>query len=80
MLKKLVMGVLKLTVKYLKHIGLTLNDIMVEVTVIMVNEANMLDNMTIAELRNFAKANGISLEGKRVREDIINVIKKNLEV
>ena len=80
MLKKLVMGVLKLVVKFLKYLGVALNEIMVEVTAIMVDELLDLNAMTIAELRNLAKTKGISLKGKRVKEEIIEIIQNHLDV
>lgn len=79
MLKKLVMGVLKLVVKFLKYLGVALNEIMVEVTAIMVDELLDLNAMTIAELRNLAKTKGISLKGKRVKEEIIEIIQNHLD-
>lgn len=79
MLKKLVMGVLKLVVKFLKYLGVALNEIMVEVTAIMVDELLDLNAMTIAELRNLAKNKGISLKGKRVKEEIIEIIQNHLD-
>ena len=79
MLKKLVMGVLKLVVKFLKYLGVALNEIMVEVTAIMVDELLDLNAMTIAELRSFAKNKGISLKGKRVKEEIIEIIQNHLD-
>ena len=78
MLKKLILVLFKHITKFLKHLGLTLNELVAEVTKIMLDELKELDDMTIAELRNLAKANNISLEGKRVKGEIIEVIKKNL--
>lgn len=80
MIKKMVLSVLRLIVKWLKKLGLTMNDIVYEVTIIMVNEAKALEDMTIAELRNLAKSNGISLEGKRVKGEIVEVIKKQMDL
>ena len=80
MLKKLVIGIYKLIIKLLKYLGVTLQELLVEVTKIMVDEITDLDGMTIAELRNLAKTNGISLEGKRVKAEILEVIKNHLEL
>ena len=79
MLKKLVIGIYKLIIKLLKYLGVTLQELLVEVTKIMVDELTDLDEMTIAELRNLAKTNGISLEGKRVKSEILEIIKKHLD-
>lgn len=78
MFKKLILNIYKLIIKLLKKLGITLNELIIEVTKIMLSEIKELDDMTIAELRNLAKANGISLEGKRVKGEIIEVIKKYL--
>ena len=79
MLKKLAIGIYKLIIKLLKYLGVTLQELLVEVTKIMVDELTDLDEMTIAELRNLAKTNGISLEGKRVKSEILEIIKKHLD-
>lgn len=78
MLKKLILGLFKIITKFLKRLGLTMEEIVAEVTKIMLNELKELDEMTIAELRNLAKANNISLEGKRVKGEIVEIIKKHL--
>ena len=80
MLKKLAIGIYKLIIKLLKYLGVTLQELLVEVTKIMIDEITDLDGMTIAELRNLAKTNGISLEGKRVKAEILEVIKNHLEL
>ena len=80
MLKKLVIGIYKLIIKLLKYLGVTLQELLVEVTKIMVDELTDLDEMTISELRNLAKTRGISLEGKRVKSEILEVIKTHLEL
>lgn len=80
MLKKLAICIYKLVIKLLKYLGVTLQELLVEVTKIMIDEITDLDGMTIAELRNLAKTNGISLEGKRVKAEILEVIKNHLEL
>lgn len=80
MLKNLILGVFKLVIKFLKRLGVTLTELTAELLKIMVDELKDLDAMTIAELRNLAKAQGISLEGKRVKGEIIKVIKNHLEL
>ena len=80
MLKNLILSVFKLVIKFLKRLGVTLTELTAELLKIMVDELKDLDVMTIAELRNLAKAQGISLEGKRVKSEIIEVIRKHLDV
>lgn len=80
MLKKIAIGLYKLITKLLKYLGITLNELLAEVLRIMIDELKDLDSMTIAELRNLAKAQGISLEGKRVKSEILEVIKTHLEL
>lgn len=41
--------------------------------------AKNLEDMTIAELRVYAKQLEISLEGKRVKQEIIDIIEKHLK-
>ena len=79
-MEKAILWFYKLAIKWLKHFGLTLNELTAELTKIMVDELKDLDEMTIAELRNLAKTNGISLEGKRVKAEILEVIKNHLEL
>lgn len=45
----------------------------------VVKEIEELEGMTIAELRVYAKEMNINLEGKRVKDEIIEVILKNLK-
>lgn len=80
MLKKIAIELYKLITKLLKYLGITLNELLAEVLRIMIDELKDLDSMTIAELRNLAKAQGISLEGKRVKSEILEVIKTHLEL
>lgn len=76
-LKKILLWLFKVIVKWLKN-KVTTDELIKEVTKIMVDKVTDLNNMTIAELRSLAKSNGISLEGKRLKSDIISIIEKHL--
>ena len=76
-LTKFLMWLFKVIVKWLKN-KVTTDELLAEITLIMLDEITDLNNMTIAELRTLAKSKGISLEGKRVKDEIIAIIEKHL--
>ena len=76
-LTKFLMWLFKVIVKWLKN-KVTTDELLAEITLIMLDEIADLNNMTISELRTLAKSKGICLEGKRVKEEIIAIIEKHL--
>lgn len=76
-LTKFLMWLFKVIVKWLKN-KVTTDELLAEITLIMLDEITDLNNMTISELRTLAKSKGISLEGKRVKDEIIAIIEKHL--
>ena len=78
-LKKFLLWLFKVIVKWLKN-QVEADELISEIVVIMVKEVNDLNNMTIADLRKVANSQGISLEGKRLKNEMIEVIKEHLEL
>lgn len=77
--KKVLIWVLKKVVKWLMA-NSTKEEIQAEVLGILVDKADDLLDMTIAELRNLAKAKGVSLESKRTKEEIVDILKTQLNL
>lgn len=76
-MKKFLLWLFKLVVKWLKN-KVTSDELIIEIIAIMMGEVKNLNEMTISELRSFAKSKGISLEGKRVKNEIVAIIEKHL--
>lgn len=77
--KKFLIWLLKKVVKWLTN-NATKEEIKAEVLGLLVETADDLIDMTIAELRSLAKAKGISLESKRTKEEILNILKEQLQL
>ncbi len=77
--KKFLIWLLKKVVKWLSN-NATKEEIKAEVLGLLVETAEDLVDMTIAELRSLAKAKGISLESKRTKEEILNILKEQLNL
>ena len=77
--KKFLIWLLKKVVKWLTN-NATKEEIKAEVLGLLIETADDLVDMTIAELRSLAKAKGISLESKRTKEEILNILKEQLQL
>ena len=77
--KKFLIWLLKRVVKWLTN-NATKEEIKAEVLGLLIETADDLVDMTIAELRSLAKAKGISLESKRTKEEILNILKEQLQL
>lgn len=77
--KKFLIWVLKKVVKWLTN-NSTKEEIKAEVLGLLIETADDLVEMTIAELRSLAKAKGISLESKRTKEEILAILKEQLHI
>ena len=77
--KKFLIWLLKKVVKWLSN-NSTKEEIKAEVLGLLVETADDLVEMTIAELRSLAKAKGISLESKRTKEEILAILKEQLHI
>ena len=77
--KKFLIWLLKKVVKWLTN-NSTKEEIKAEVLGLLIETADDLVDMTIAELRSLAKAKGISLESKRTKEEILNILKEQLQL
>lgn len=77
--KKFLIWVLKKVVKWLTN-NSTKEEIKAEVLGLLIETADDLVEMTIAELRSLAKAKGISLESKRTKEEILAILKEHLNI
>ena len=77
--KKFLIWLLKKVVKWLSN-NATKEEIKAEVLGLLIENADDLVEMTIAELRSLAKAKGISLESKRTKEEILNILKEQLNL
>ena len=77
--KKFLIWLLKRVIKWLTN-NATKEEIKAEVLGLLVETAEDLVDMTIAELRSLAKAKGISLESKRTKEEILNILKEQLNL
>lgn len=80
-MKKFVLWLYKVIIKHLiNYHKVEAKELFCEINKLIIDEVKDLDAMTIAELRNLAKTHNISLGSKRVKQDIINIIQKHLEV
>lgn len=72
------MWLFKTSVKQLKKI-IDSDTLITELSIIIIGEVENLNDMTIAELRILAKNKGISLQGKRIKSEIIALIEEQLK-
>lgn len=65
-------------VHLIEKLGGQVEELLVQKTDDVVKELEELENMTIAELRVYAKELEISLQGKRIKNEIIEIIKEHI--